>query len=154
MCFLTLWLLAGNTLSAAYGIDVAFQVLGTRMTETMQQVSTILGPLVTLFGGGRVAWKMSHQETFTTPLLMAIIGIALFAGSGGINFAGGMDNVTGGISTITNNASLVLGGLVVLIGGSITAWKAAHREPFTTPLLFSIVAAAVAAATVRAVGGR
>jgi len=154
VCFLLLWLLTGSVLSAAYGITEAFQTLGERMKETLQQTSTIVGPLVTLFGGGRVAWKLSHSEAFTAPLMMAIVGVAMFAGAGSIEFAGGMGNVTGGISTFTNRASLVLGGVVALIGGGMTAWKLAHGEPFTKTLVFSIVASAVAAATVRAIGGR
>lgn len=39
----------------------------------------ILGGLVTLIGGAIAAWKASHGEEFTKPLLMAIVAAAIAA---------------------------------------------------------------------------
>ena len=152
---LLLWLLAGTVLSAQYGITEAFQTLGERMKETLQQTSVILGPLMTLFGGGRVAVKFSQGEPAIVPLAMVIVGVALFAGAGSASFDARMVNVTGGISTITSRASLVLGGAVALIGGGITAAKFIRGdESAIKSLVLAIVASAIAVVTVRAVGGR
>jgi hypothetical protein len=53
------------------------------LAQTMQQIAssgaTILGPVLTLIGGGRAAWKASHGEAFTTELLSAIVGVAIVA---------------------------------------------------------------------------
>lgn len=49
------------------------------------------------------------------------------------------------VTTIAKAAGALLGVVVTLIGGALTAWRASHEEKFTSPLLFALVGAAIAA---------
>lgn len=55
----------------------------TQATNDVKSLATaagaILGGLVTLIGGAIAAWKASHGEEFTKPLLMAIVAAAIAA---------------------------------------------------------------------------
>jgi hypothetical protein len=41
--------------------------------------AAIIGGLVTIIGGALAAWKASHEEKFSTPLVCAIVGAAIAA---------------------------------------------------------------------------
>jgi len=144
--------LASTTLSAGPLAD-AFRGLGIRLLDVARDVVSYGGPAMVLLGGGRAAWKASHREAFTTPLVAAIVGVALFVGvsSVGSVTGSGVALASGGLNLLVAQAGIVLGGLVTLIGGSMAGWKMAHREPFTTELVLAIVAFSIAAVSVAAV---
>ena len=134
-----------------YGVAAGFKVLGEAIKVQIATISTYLSPLVTLYGGGRAAWKAAHGEAFTKPLIFAIVGVALFAVAS-TDFTLKPDAIGDGLKGTAIIGASILGGLVALIGGSIAAWNASHGEAFTKPLVFAIVASAIAVATVLGVG--
>ena len=77
----------------------------------------------------------------------------LLLGSGTVLLANPFAGVTSAadtIKTVATAGGAILGGLITLIGGSIAAWKAAHGEPFTKPLVFAIVAFVIASVSIAA----
>lgn len=48
-------------------------------TSVASTVGAVLGMVILLIGGGRVAWKATHGETFTKELIFAIVGVAVAA---------------------------------------------------------------------------
>lgn len=75
---LVLLLLAAPALHAGPLGDAMNSLSGTIAGMT-RNIATILGPLLTVYGGGRTAWKASHGEAFTAALIQAIVGVALVA---------------------------------------------------------------------------
>lgn len=70
--------LACSQAAHAGPLGVAIAGMADVLKEIAANISTILGPVMTLIGGGRAAWKASHGEAFTTPLIQAIVGVAIF----------------------------------------------------------------------------
>lgn len=61
----------------------ATDYIKTELLSIARQAANWLGPLVTVYGGGRVSWEAAHGREFTKPLLAAIFGWALVATVGG-----------------------------------------------------------------------
>ena len=155
LVFMAVFCLAASALHAGPLAD-AFRGLGDRLMGVARDVVGYGGPAMTLLGGGRAAWKAAHKEAFTTPLIAAIAGVALFVGVGSASSAvgtgfRGVSLAQGGLNLLVAQAGIVLGGLVTLISGSMVGWRMAHKEPFTTELVLAIVAASIAAVSVAAV---
>lgn len=53
---------------------------GGNISGVIQLVGEPLGVACTLLGGGKAAWAAAHGESFTGPLLAAVVGAALLAG--------------------------------------------------------------------------
>jgi len=83
------------------------------------------------------------QRAITLGLTALVCAAPLVAGP-----FGGAASAAGEAKGIASAAGGVLGGLVTVIGGSYAAWKAAHEQPFTTPLVCAIAGAAIAAVSV------
>ena len=75
-------LLATSSLHAG-PLGSATDYIMNELLGVARQAANWLGPVVTLFGGGRASWEASHGREFTKPLLSAICGVALVAAVGG-----------------------------------------------------------------------
>lgn len=57
----------------------AAQDAADEASSIAQTAGAILGGLVTLIGGAITAWKATHNEEFTKPLLFTLVGAAVGA---------------------------------------------------------------------------
>jgi hypothetical protein len=155
LCLSLPLLAAGSVLGEGFGLGTAVKHFGLEFQSYLWRTSNVIGPLMVLFGGGRVAWKASHGEVFTGSLLSAVVGFGIFAGATSVefDFSKGYELVVFSVTSLTQSGALVLGSIVTLIGGSIAGWKAAHGESFTKSLVFAIAGSAIAASTVAAMAG-
>lgn len=70
--------LAASQAAHAGQLASAIGGMADTLKDIARQISTVGGPVMTLLGGGRAAWKAAHSEPFTTPLIQAIVGVAIF----------------------------------------------------------------------------
>lgn len=78
--FLGVSLTLGTALAVHAGpFDQGMQNAQQSTTNVATTVGAVLGVVITLVGGGRVAWKAAHGETFTKELIFAIVGVAIAA---------------------------------------------------------------------------
>ena len=61
-------------------LGAGMAAMGDEVSNVARTAAGPLGALCTVIGGGRAAWSAAHSETFTTPLLAAIVGVAILAG--------------------------------------------------------------------------
>jgi len=90
----------------------------------------------------------AHVKTLRKVFIGAGLALAVTSAAQASGTFTGATSAASDIKTIATAAGGILGGVVTLIGGGITAFKAAHGEDFTKPLIMAIVAAAVAAVSV------
>ena len=77
--------------------------------------------------------------------LVLVVGAMAMAAQAYAGPFSGAATATTDITSLGKAAAAIIGGICTLIGGCITAWKAAHGEEFTKPLIFSIISVAIAA---------
>jgi hypothetical protein len=66
---------------AAGPLSVGLGVWKDSLGKAVKTVAEPLGMVCTVLGGGRAAWAAAHGEKFTTPLLAAIVGLAMLTGA-------------------------------------------------------------------------
>jgi len=70
--------LAFGQVARAGQLAIAMTSMGDSLKAVASEVATVLGPVMTLIGGGRASWKAAHGQEFTTALVQAIVGVAIF----------------------------------------------------------------------------
>jgi hypothetical protein len=142
-----LLVMAGPYLFADYGLGSAFRIFRQDFLAYMTDTLDIVMPIFLFYGCGRVAWKFSHGQEFTSTLMFMIVGYAVLLGIDGAGFVDqtSFDEFKSSFKGTIRIIGPIFGTLIALIGGGYGGYLAITNRPWIKQMIYAICGAAVIA---------